>query len=90
MAGVAVKKLRYNRLSLSNCPVLILFVLMYFHRALSASSKVVGMMTEGNPAYGLTSPCVKSTETKGDYEIPQYIQQPPVPAPEETVYEGVF
>ena len=47
-------------------------------------------MTEGNPAYGLTSPRVKSTESKGDYEIPQYIQPSAVPAPEETVYEGVF
>ena len=85
MAGVTVKKHRYDPTGAQYS-----LIVLYLHRALSASSKVGGVMTEGNPAYGLTSPRVKSTETKGDYEIPQYIQPSAVPAPEETVYEGVF
>ena len=67
-----------------------LLIVLYQHRALSASSKVGGVMTEGNPAYGQTSPRVKFTETKGNYEIPQYIQPSAVPATEEAIYEGVI
>ena len=48
------------------------------------------MATEGNPAYGLSSPHRRPDEDKeDDYEIPHYTQ-PPSEVSEEGVYEGVY
>ena len=44
------------------------------------------MSTDDNPAYGMSLPRGKSEYSKGDYEVPQYIQPPDT---EEGVYEGV-
>ena len=49
------------------------------------------LSTGHNPAYGLTGPHDKreKTETKGVYEIPDYIRPSQPPPPQEAVYEGV-
>ena len=61
-------------------------------RAVSGSKGEGEVSTEDNLAYGLSEPRVKRTESKGDYEIPDTMQQPfPPGAPaQESVYEGVY
>ena len=49
--------------------------------------------TEDNLAYGMNIPQRKAVESKGDYEVPQYIEPAPLQAPaatEEGVYEGLY
>ena len=47
------------------------------------------MSTEDNPAYGMSLPQRKPEYSKGDYEVPQYIQSATAPDTEEGVYEGL-
>ena len=42
-----------------------------------------------NPAYGMSLPQGKSEYSKGDYEVPQYIQPAAAPDTEEGIYEGL-
>ena len=56
--------------------------------AVSLSKREEEMSTEHNLAYGLHTLHDKKAESKGDYEIPDYVQSPTAPA-EEAVYEGL-
>ena len=47
------------------------------------------MSTEKNLAYGLSGPYKKRAESKGDYEIPEYIQPSPPAVLTHTAQETV-
>ena len=61
------------------------FIIISTSRALSDGN--VGVATEDNPAYGVSSLHGKGDQTEQMYEMPDFIQPPP--ASHEAVYEGI-
>ena len=89
---VVVKK-RYVEPDRLICYTLIELLRLYYihivchtNRAVS-DSKVMGVATEDNPAYGVSGPHGKGDQTEQVYEMPNFIQPPP--ASHEAVYEGI-